>query len=303
MSFSSSVRFNPNRHSVETPNTQFKENINTEYVQSFNKQYLPNAPLIEQSNFNNLNNTLHNNLNSILKQENIKEYNINIDSVDRNILFYPDPFNFKLSTYNNLVDFNNTTQQDTPFINKILKNVKYIKVNSIIMPRLSDIIDKGDINSSEYNSVYDQNSMNYDSSLEDRYEYNDDYYNNTLERFIVLKINNIPNVITYNTHQELNSTSIILYPKKTHGMFYLAKPVQKNNNIFWTNDSTLIDINSLQFNILNGSYKQLIFSQKNVTKKDITDIRHPLNINMQVNINLVIGVMENELSTKISYNN
>ena len=312
-----SVRFNPTNYAINSPNYQFQENIysipqknyrmtngnQTGYYPSVNTVFTPNDPLIDTNNYTNQNNTLHNNLKPIIKQENIKEYIINIDSLDRNIKYYPDPFNFKLSTYNN-ISYNNKNNEknvDTPFINKIFKNVKYIKVNNLIMPKFYNIIDKGNPNSPEYDSKYNPNSSDYDSTLIDRYEYNTNYYNNTLDRFIVLQLQNIPSVVTYHTHQETNSTGLIFYPKKIWDTFYLAEPIPKYNKIYWTNDSNLLNINDIKFNILDGSYNQLIFSNKDLSQMNNTHIQSPLNKNMQIHITLTIGVVENELSTDITF--
>lgn len=297
-----SVRFNPQNYTIGTPNGQFQENINTGYYPSVDSRFVPNAPLIEQTNFANQNNTLHNNLKSNLKQENIKEYIIGVDSLDRNIAYYPDPFNFKLSTHNNISMNNNIKSMDTPFITKNFKNVKYIKLCNMIMPKFYDIVDKGNPDSPEYDSQYDPDSGDYDPTLIDRYEYNENYYNNTQDRFIRLQMQNIPSVVTYQTHQEINTTGTIFYPKKKYNdMFYVAEPIPKDSMIYWTNDSNLLNITDIKFNILNGSYEQLIFSNKDVKQTDKNNIQSPLNKNMQVYITLLIGIIENELSTNITF--
>src|SRR5256885_725946 len=55
------------------------------------------STILEKVNFTNPNTTLHNNLENNLLAENIIEYHINIDSDDRNIETYPNPFNYTVS--------------------------------------------------------------------------------------------------------------------------------------------------------------------------------------------------------------
>jgi hypothetical protein len=96
-------------------------------MNNFNKVFTPNAPLIEPLNFTNQNNMLHNNLAESVYVENVVEYRINIDSFDRNVKKYPNPFHF-------VVRFNNGDPIEDTKINFPLDNVQYVRLETIILP-------------------------------------------------------------------------------------------------------------------------------------------------------------------------
>ena len=94
---------------------------------SFNYNFTPSAPLIDQQQTNNQHNTIHDNLKDNIKNETIKEYQITVDTIDRNIVMYPNPYSFKLTMGNNI-------EMYTPNLNRMFRNVKYLKIDSVIMP-------------------------------------------------------------------------------------------------------------------------------------------------------------------------
>lgn len=61
---------------------------------SIKKGFKSNEPIMFMPNTDNKHETLYDNLNENLLKESLKEYRLNIDSIDRNILLYPDPFNY-----------------------------------------------------------------------------------------------------------------------------------------------------------------------------------------------------------------
>lgn len=243
-------------------NPNFSSNVNT------------NIPLIEKINNNNQHNTLHDNLNDNIKFENIKEYQIIIDSLDRDIKFYPDPFSFRLSM---------TGPYTSPSINKSFRNVKYIKIDSLILPK-----------------YYDTKKENEE---EEESEYIDDETKDTTkERFIMLRFENINQTQLLGTNEISNRPSILLYPyKKYNENFSLFKPVNLNTNILFVNDSNLINLNNIDFSLYNGKYEKIEFTNKNIDETDNSNINSPMNINKQIIINLRIGVIENNMNTEINY--
>lgn len=75
-------------------NTAFNENL-TDYSQyNINKGFSTNKPIQLMPSNENKHTTLYDNLNDNLLRESLKEYRLNIDSSDRNIELYPDPFNY-----------------------------------------------------------------------------------------------------------------------------------------------------------------------------------------------------------------
>lgn len=214
---------------------------------SFNYNFTPSTPLIDQQQTNNQHNTIHDNLKDNIKNETIKEYQITVDTIDRNIVMYPNPYSFKLTMGNNI-------EMYTPNLNRMFRNVKYLKIDSVIMP----------------------------------ISYNDNKLTN--ERFILLQLNNINSSSQLGTNTALNKPSIILYPRKEYGNYCLFKPVNKNTSIIYTDNNNLINLSNIDFNFLDGSYNKLELTDKenvlSVEKQIIINIRigvYENTINTEVN--------------------
>lgn len=95
------------------------------YFSNVQDSFSQNKPLIERQEYVNTGNILHNNLAENLLSENVFEYNIYIDSADRDISKYYSPFEFKVY-FSEIADY--------PKIDQNFKNVKYINLNYIILP-------------------------------------------------------------------------------------------------------------------------------------------------------------------------
>jgi len=96
-------------------------------------------------NFVNNNNMLHNNLSNILLNEEIREYSVMIDSKDRNYQVYPDPFNYEVKFHplpKSREKINGkyvTHEEPAPTINDNFTNVRYIKLEKVILPLYTKI--------------------------------------------------------------------------------------------------------------------------------------------------------------------
>ena len=95
------------------------------HYSNINEGFYQNTPLINSPDYTNKKNVLHNNLSDNLLSENINEYNIYIDSNDRNKTNYYSPFEFKV---------NFGINGDTPKIDQEFNNVKFINLNYLILP-------------------------------------------------------------------------------------------------------------------------------------------------------------------------
>lgn len=321
---------------------------------------------------------LHDNLKDNIFNEYIKEYSVTIDSIDRDIISYPNPFKFKTLLLNS-TNKNNIK----PIIHRSFKNVKYIKIDSIICPinyNISDKLDKDDDNYDEeyatqyltdyenlkikseiyngiyearldeysklfdinyytkykheylinhsndewlveledktkkdnqfYDAEYDINSKLYNETkyneekdkLKDRYIYDDTQYNIMDKRFMILRMNNINTNVSYGTNEILNQTKIIFYPKKKYNKNYvICKPVNKNSNIIYVNNSNLMNLDNIEFELYDGEYNLIEFSHCDINEKDKLLPQCPLNANTQLLINMRVGVYENYLDTDINY--
>ena len=142
-----------------------KNNNNFYYTNSVNSANSTNIPnhgynpksMFNNHNFRNSGNLLHNNLDKILLNEEIREYSVMIDSKDRNYQVYPDPFLYEVK-FNPLPrtqeKHNGKTvifEEPAPTINDNFTNVRYIKLESIILPfytrvkQIDEINDDGDV--------------------------------------------------------------------------------------------------------------------------------------------------------------
>lgn len=96
--------------------------------------------MFNNHNFVNRNDILHNNLHNIILTEDIREYSVMIDSKDRNYQVYTDPFTYEVK-FNPLPKSREkvngkiiTYEEPAPIINGNFINVRYIKLESIILP-------------------------------------------------------------------------------------------------------------------------------------------------------------------------
>lgn len=79
---------------VHGSNSAHLENLNSHSQYNINKTFEQNKPIQFMPDTKNKHNTLYDNLNDNLLKESLKEYRLNIDSIDRNVELYPDPFNY-----------------------------------------------------------------------------------------------------------------------------------------------------------------------------------------------------------------
>lgn len=98
----------------------------------------PVHPLIDRPDYTNKNEILHNNIHEKVFTESVYEYKIHISSADRNMTFdgnvdttySPSPFKMKIM-------FGSGNQ--TPKIERKFENIKYISLDSLILPRTIEI--------------------------------------------------------------------------------------------------------------------------------------------------------------------
>lgn len=75
-------------------NSAHLENLTNFSRYNIGDGFKPNQPIQQMLNTTNKHETLYDNLNENLLKESAKEYRLNIDSSDRNVVLYPDPFNY-----------------------------------------------------------------------------------------------------------------------------------------------------------------------------------------------------------------
>ena len=285
----------------------------------FNKAFQPTAPLIERMDYRNKNNILHNNIGHNVLDEHIVEYRVNIDSLDRDIRIYPNPFQFKVKfnppaggtvRHSNIKQGKHTSRRERfigppqPHINKEFKNVKYIRLDNIILPQRVRIIEDDD----------DDGKFILDplSKL-------------TNDRFVMLVVDEIKTSRIYCTYDGGDRTDPVtgktftppcpfahILPKDIIGkIFYSGEPYYGSHTYI---NSQLGNITTLSIKLCNShgmplDFENLFtwadledFKRNNDGKKiPTTDIRHPLNPKLQVHISFVIGVVESQQNTHTKF--
>lgn len=292
-------------------NTQSNMN-NLPSMTSFDKAFAQHDPIIERMNYTNQNNLIHNNVAPIVLDENIVEYRLFIDSVDRDIQTYPNPFNFtvhfnglarggvrtEIQKYGKTVAVNEYFPGTPgPLINKEFKNVKYIRLESIVLPQFAK---------------YTQSDQEHGKFIPDEEHYLPD------DRFIALVINELTDESLYlstgdsgnNRIDHITKNNIIppkpfeyIFPDNRLGRkYYTGKTYGSASRIY--QKPLLGNIKKLTLQLYDSYGNLLSYDHinKHVDKTvDITDIRHPLNKNIQVNYTFVIGVVESMINTNVKY--
>jgi len=296
-----------------TTNTQYNMK-NLPSMSSFDNAYKTNEPMIEKYDYRNKNDLIHNNIGENILDEHIVEYRVNIDSLDRDITTYPDPFYFTVKfnppgpsriqheVYFNTKDkskgsFIQETKFDAPpkpHITKEFDNVKYIKLENIVMPKYDTIIQNND------NYIFDPTS----SLVDDRFT-----------SLVIKELEIERTLATYDSITRIDPDTgkyftpsrqfAIIMPDKVgptyfSGIPYYGSRIYKNSLLGNINQLTIDFRDScgvpIRYNDLYTS-DELELAKKNNMPIPITDIRHPLNKKIQVHLSFVIGVVEGQINT------
>lgn len=308
---------NPLGHFNPVTSGMLDQMNNLPYMSRFNHSYSTNPSIIEPIDYSNKNNTLHNNIGGNVIDEHVVEYRINIDSLDRDIKAYPNPFNFTVkfnapsssrirteSIKNGTPTFINDHFDGPPLphINKEFRNVKYIKLDNVVIPQYSNII--FDNMSGDY--IFDPNSF----IVDDRYI------------SLVIKELDCNRVLctsdnSFRTDSSGNTINperpfATIFPDKLLGNIYYTGIPYHGSKFFKNSLLGNITQLSIQFNDSCGFPLQYnhLFTYDDLNKTDectdptpipISDLRHPLNKNIQVHLSLVIGVVESQINNNIKF--
>ncbi len=290
---------------------------------NFNKAFSVNQPFIEKMDFANKNSLLHNNVNENTLVEQIIEYFINIDSSDRSITAYPNPFKFTVTfggmaptvekktfvkknfnsagTVNESKYINKKIEYEGtpgPIINREFRNVKYMRIDYLILPKtniLDDSITPSDISNS-FSGSCDVNTYCLSTKESDRIAYK--------YKYLILRVNEIKSDKILGTNRNLENDTFILYPDKFMGA----------NHVMWLptsgtrsyKNSNLENLSRLTFEILSPKGELLYVFDSDGKIIDIANINNPcvedcIKENIQINIALVFGIVENELNTNTKF--
>lgn len=255
--------------------------------------------------FVNRGDLLYNNLYNIIQNEEIREYSIMIDSKDRNIEVYPNPFKYKV-TFNPIPT---TRERDdngkliihetpNPVIDQELVNVRYIVLEDVILPFYTHIKTVDEMIDDEIVKVpkvdITQNLTDY--------------------LYVVLRIDEYTDVNTRSTNEVLSeSFATIYYDYATNRTHYAGC---NNNGIKIFQPDQLGTIDSLRIKFMNPYGEELSVNNlaKNVASNfkctcdsdEVSDrncyrhnLNHPLNPIFQHHLQFRVGIVETRLNKKV----
>lgn len=283
---------------------QFHNNNN------FNEVFLQNNNIIDTPNFINNGNLIHNNIDRHLLNEYISEYTIHIDSLNRNFDVFSNPFNFTVTfggigqTINKRIHNNGNIEstlcsgQPDPKISRKFKNVKYIKLNHVILPRT--------------------NLIELITGLDDNIEYSlgDSTSDLINYKYLILKIKNLGNNRLFSTNDAIDFDCYILHPDKILGsnnyMWLPTQPIRVFQNSSLSNlDKMIFELQDDEGHLLYviDASGNVLFTNSILNNLIDTKIAtDPILLNfkrihkiMQMEMELTIGVVENELNTNTKY--
>jgi len=284
---------------------------------NFEEAYTERSPMIERRLTSHNGMILHNNIADKILDEHVVEYRIGIDSIDRDIKAYPNPFDFivkfaansSITTIktevikNGKLEIINETAQGTPMphINRDFRNVKYVKIENVVLPRLGNIVFDDDSGEWVYDGESDLSS----------------------DRFTVLSIDELECCRIYSTGDDNirtdPKTGDRISPPKPFAIVIRDRFLGINHfvgipyyGIKVFNSSTLGNINSLSLKFSDScgvqhkynnlfTYDELKKAEMCGDPVSLDDIRHPLNKNNQVYVSLVIGVVESQINTETKF--
>ena len=288
-------------------------------MSNFDKAYEQSQPIIERIDYTNKNNILHNNIGDNVLDEHVVEYRLIIDSIDRDIKIYPDPFSFVVrlnplakSVVQSEINIKNgetkliETQfpgEPAPYITKEFVNVKYVKLENVILPQFTKTkIKKTD---DGIQIVPDPDSF----LITDRYVY------------LVIKELDCDRVFTtFNTSPRIgkDGTGVtapnpfaIIIPDKILGQNYYAGTPYYGSKIY--KNSMLGNLSRLTIEFYDSCGEKIalndVFNFEELEEYEFehnnplprSDLRHPQNKRTQVLISLIVGVVESQINTQTKF--
>lgn len=338
-------QFNPNSTFYKSENNSGKlENLRDFSQFNVKENFTDHKPLLYMLDTKNKHNTLYDNLNEELMKETIEEYRINIDSYNRDISIYPNPFNYKvilgpvvnsginatvaqkpnlkqelkenlkntkkksiknLTNLSNLQDFNvdnsieitsnafifdspelivdytnNLKNSYNPYINRNFQNVKFIRLDTGILPRFNAVRINRDWNyckesciekmyvKDDYERLKNSIIVNYRYIPDDTAE-----YQLQTDRFVQIYIEEIRSNKNFGTNPITDKSFILVYDKSLGILYWRGLPFSAVKTY---KDSLLGEINSLtiQFydswgNLLDINYSAINYERDQILNTDL----------------------------------
>lgn len=246
--------------------------------------------------------------------ERIVERRVHINSADRDIMRFPSPFNMQTSFGNSNIE---------PNIDEDLTNIKYITLNSVIVPR-TIAIDTSLVIADPFNlpqNIYPTSSL-YSGTPPTAVNNSDPYHDLFFSSYLMLRIKEL------STRNQMGSSSLfkrdtfmLILDQRLNDMC-LFKPTR--NTVIYPN-SLLHNLNILTFELMDSKGKKIelvdhngkkIIGQNNTISPDVpydyneyvrkykddnSSVLHT-DCSTQVIYDFTFGIIENELNTQTNYN-
>lgn len=262
---------------------------------NFKDAFVNPTPMIEKIDYINKNDVLHNNIGPNVLDEHVVEYRVMIDSVDRDIKVYPDPFSYVVkfnpapdativTPHHKHIKINGTP---APHINRAFENVKYVKLENVILPQHSNIKHTKD------GYVHDPNS----SIITNMYN--------------TIIIPELSNERIYTTSQIAEPPFALIIPDKIIGLNFYSGTPYYGSKIY--KNSMLGNLSQLHIQFANNKGEPLHvdnlytydemeeYEYNNGVPMPLCDMRNPYNPKLQNHISLIIGVVECQINTNTKF--
>jgi hypothetical protein len=288
-------------------NSAVDQNLNDLAQFNLKENFQTNHPILKMLNTEYQNNTLYNNLNKDLLKESIIEVRLNIDSIDRDIEIYPNPFDYivnlgpvvnsgintpatrvnlkkevrkldrKLNkvirhTEESILGINNNEELiennvlftspdlikeytinlekiNNPYLNKNFENIKFIRLDTVVLPRFNSVMINSEWNhcrqnhhkkkfiKDDYDRVKDYTLLNLRYIPNDQTEYFP-----LGDRFVQIYIKEINNNYSFGTNEITDKSFIMIFDKILGTLYFKLTPYSA---IKTYKDSLLGTINKL----------------------------------------------------------
>ena len=287
-------QFIRNYNSYEPNSTFYRNETNSARNESLNdmrqfnyqQNFTENVPINKKPDFTYKNNTLDENIGNPVNKDTITEYRLNIDSIDRDIELYPDPFQYKVTfgpivnsgintlslkdelkgelkrnsktkisnnpnirskiddnveddillfgtSPNFIINYENRQKKIyNPYISRDFINIKFLRLDNIVLPRFSSVIINSDWKYCK-NSCDDECPPSGSMSIKDDldrhfknklscYRYIPNVNDTSLlftDRFVMVNIPELSNRQNLATNP-INDNSFTVFPDKVTGILY-----------------------------------------------------------------------------------
>ncbi len=276
----------------------------------YSKSFIENNNLIPHTDFTNKNNMIHNNVRNDLASNYTADYRIHIDSATRSYESYPNPYKFNVifGGVGKTIDRNFNPQgelvitefegQPAPKIARSFHNVKFIRLDHIIIPRTNVI----NVNDNDGTTEYTIGDIDTENTA--RY------------RYMIVKLKGVGNNRIFSTNDIIDENSFIIYPEREMGpnhykwiptygsIVYPSSMLHSLKKIDFTitdEDGNLLKITDQNNNQINT--KVLLEELKEEKNNDdpILLTFEDIHKTMQTDIQISLGVVQNEINTMPSF--